>query len=69
MAQSIFKAGDMVTLKSGGPVMTIKEVKTKQRIAFDSVELEINKVIAQWFNEKDEMVEGEFTEPQLNKVE
>ncbi|MBT2623718.1 DUF2158 domain-containing protein [Chryseobacterium sp. ISL-6] len=28
MAQSNFKAGDIVTLKSGGPEMTINEVIT-----------------------------------------
>lgn len=68
MAQTNLKAGDIVTLKSGGPEMTINEVITSSYL-FERIELDINKVKVQWFNEKDEVVEAEFTEPQLNKVE
>ena len=69
MAQSNFQAGDIVTLKSGGPNMTINEILTTEYIGFQASERKINVVITQWFNDKNEVVKAEFTEPQLKKVE
>lgn len=69
MAQSNFTVGEIVTLKSGSPDMTIKEIIKKDSLGFGvSPELEINKIITTWF-EGNKLVEAEFTEPQLEKKE
>ncbi|HFK5527158.1 TPA: DUF2158 domain-containing protein [Elizabethkingia anophelis] len=67
MAQSNFNVGDIVTLKSGGPKMTINEIITKTISLFGEApsQLEVNKIKVQWFNDKSEVVKAEFTEPQL----
>lgn len=65
MAKSNFEVGDVVTLKSGGPKMTIKEIITREFLfAGGSNELAVNKIIVQWF-EGSNIKSGEFTEPQL----
>ncbi|HCN49682.1 MAG TPA: DUF2158 domain-containing protein [Chryseobacterium sp.] len=65
MAKSNFEIGDIVTLKSGGPKMTIKEIKTREFLfAGGSNELDVNKIKTQWF-EGSEIKSGEFSEPQL----
>lgn len=69
MAQSNFKAGDKVTLKSGGPEIIIKEIITKDSIGFGvSPELEVNKVNVTWFDGS-KLMHAEFTEPQLMRIE
>lgn len=68
MAQSNFQVGDVVTLKSGSPEMTIKEIITKKNTLQGQQELPVNKIIAQWFVNNDAKSE-EFTEPQLEKVQ
>lgn len=67
MAQSKFKVGDIVTLKSGGPKMTINRIVSRTTSLFGeaTTELEVNEIKVQWFNDKNEVVKAEFTEPQL----
>lgn len=69
MAQSNFKVGEVVGLKSGGPEMTIKEIITREYY-FDggSGELEFNKIKVDWFVGTD-VKSAEFTEPQLESLE
>jgi uncharacterized protein YodC (DUF2158 family) len=50
---SDFKPGDVVQLKSGGPVMTIKFID------------EDGDVFCEWFDKKDELKAGRFTVHQL----
>lgn len=69
MAQSNFKVGDKVILKTGGPEMTIQEIITKDDIGYGaSPELEINVVVVNWFDVNSDLKEAEFMEPQLDKV-
>jgi uncharacterized protein YodC (DUF2158 family) len=67
MAQSKFKLGDIVTLKSGGPKMTIYNIITMTDAFFGEAprELEINIINVRWFNDKNEVVNAEFPEHQL----
>ncbi|OCK50627.1 hypothetical protein BA768_19555 [Chryseobacterium sp. CBo1] len=68
MAQSNFKVGDIVRLKSGSPDMTINEIATSKGTYSGREDLKINKVRAQWFVNTT-LHSGDFTEPQLEKVE
>lgn len=70
MAQSNFNVGDIVTLKSGGPNMSINKIvsRTVSFMAEATSELEVNEIKVQWFQDNT-VKEGTFTEPQLKKVE
>ncbi len=70
MAQSNFKVGDVVTLKSGGPDMTISQIITQTGgvLGIPVNELEINEIKVTWFN-NGKLEQAKFTEPQLEKVE
>ncbi|HKT27884.1 YodC family protein [Dyella sp.] len=50
---SDFKPGDVVQLKSGGPVMTIKFID------------EDEEAFCEWFDKKEELKAGRFTVHQL----
>lgn len=66
MAQSKFKVGDVVNLKSGSPDMTIKEIITRT-VSFmgePTSELQHNEIKVQWFQDN-ELKSGSFTESQL----
>lgn len=53
----MFKVGDVVVLKSGGPAMTIKDIH----------ELDAgNCIVCSWFNDGDDLCKGEFMEAQLD---
>lgn len=69
MAQSIFKVGDTVTLKSGGPKMTVKKIISQYDSIFGDAptELKVNEINVSWFD-KDELKTADFTEPQLELV-
>lgn len=60
----MFKIGDVVTLKSGGPDMTISRVSKKGEI---SEELQHVLYCVIWFNESGESLSDEFLEPMLKK--
>ncbi len=47
--EPVFLVGDVVSLKSGGPDMTVREV-------IDDVEL----LVVIWFNEEERLCEAEF---------
>jgi len=70
MAQSNFKVGDVVTLKSGGPDMTINQIisQTGGVLGLPINVLEVNEIKVNWF-ENNKLEEAKFTEPQLKKVE
>lgn len=70
MAQSNFIVGDVVTLKSGGPNMTINTIisRTVSFMGENTSELEVNEIKVQWFQDN-ALKKGTFTEPQLKKVE
>jgi uncharacterized protein YodC (DUF2158 family) len=53
MAVAAFKAGDTVRLKSGGPLMTVKENKVG------------GSVLCEWFNDKSEPHIKAFAETSL----
>lgn len=70
MAQSNFKVGDIVTLKSGSPEMTINQIisQTGGIMGLPTNELEINEIKVSWFD-KGKLEHAKFTEPQLEKVQ
>lgn len=66
MAESKFNDGDIVTLKSGGPDMTISEILTK-KFKLDkspAQEREVNTIKTKWFDGT-KLEYGEFKEPEL----
>lgn len=67
MAQSNLQVGDVVTLKSGSPKMTISEIITKEHF-YDgpSKELEVNQIKVEWFDGSN-VKSAKFSEPQLEK--
>lgn len=67
MAQSNFQVGDIVTLKSGSPKMTINEIITTE-IFYErpSKELEINIIKVDWFDGSN-VQHAKFKESQLEK--
>lgn len=68
MAESKFQAGDIVTLKSGGPKMTVKAIITKTLTSDGMVDIPSNRIKVQWFLDNELMTE-EFLESQLEKCE
>lgn len=70
MAQTKFKIGDVVGLKSGGPEMTIKEIITRT-VSFmgeATSELKQNEIKTQWFF-NNELKSGTFNEDQLESLD
>lgn len=57
--KELFKIGDLVRLKSGGPIMTINYVK----------DYEENECICIWFNDKKEVLSRSFNPTTLVKIE
>ncbi|WPO81850.1 DUF2158 domain-containing protein [Chryseobacterium sp. JJR-5R] len=69
MAKTNFQVGDIVTLKSGSPRMTISQIMTREQyFGGGSGELEFNKIKVNWFVGT-EVKSGEFIEPQLEKYD
>ncbi|MEO6301754.1 MAG: DUF2158 domain-containing protein [Bacteroidia bacterium] len=54
-----FKLGDLVKLKSGGPVMTVKYIRDGQD----------NECVCVWFTEKKEVISKHFNQATLMKIE
>lgn len=64
---SKFKVGDVVVLNSGGPKMTIRDVKTKKSFSNSSSQETEYEVV--WFDEKKEERYASFTESVLKLSE
>lgn len=58
-ANEQFKVGDLVKLKSGGPVMTINYIREEQD----------NECVCVWFTEKKEAISKHFNQATLMKIE
>jgi len=59
-----FKIGDVVQLKSGGPLMTIKSILNKN----DAFNLNNDDYVCQWFDDKNILITKPFIHAVLKKI-
>jgi len=64
----IFKKGDIVTLKSGGPQMTVEKYK-REMVDLYSMRDSDHVVICTWFDNEYKLVSHEFEQEALKKYE
>lgn len=66
--QQMFKKGDIVQLRSGGPKMTVEKYKFEIRSLNDSGE-SMHVVICKWFDNENNLVSHDFEQEALKLYE